>query len=326
MKKVVIAGGAGYIGSHVCKAAASQGWEPVVIDNLSTGHRRLVRWSKLVVLDIRETDAMAAALSEIKPDTVMHFAASAYVGESMQRPLDYYSNNIGGTLSLLEACVEAGVQNLIFSSSCAIYGIPESSPVHEDTPTSPLSPYGETKLVCERLLHWCQTAHGLNWVALRYFNAAGADPDTEIGELHDPETHLIPLALHCISGKRTMLDVYGTDYPTKDGTAIRDYVHVIDLASAHLLAIDYLAQGGGSRALNLGTGHGYSVYEVIRSVEEVTGRIVPYRICDRRTGDPPELFAMAEAAKRILGWQPKFSDISDIIRTAWAWEQRRDES
>jgi UDP-arabinose 4-epimerase len=325
MKKVVVTGGAGYIGSHVCKAAASQGWEPVVIDNLSTGHRRLVQWGELVVLDTRETDKLTAVLCRIKPDAVMHFAASAYVGESIQRPLDYYSNNVGGTLSLLQACIRAGVQNLIFSSSCAIYGVPPSSPVHEETPASPLSPYGETKLACERMLNWCQTAHGINWVALRYFNAAGADPDAEIGELHDPETHLIPLALHCVSGKRTRLDIYGADYPTRDGTAIRDYIHVTDLASAHLLALDYLAQGGGSVALNLGTGRGHSVYEIVRAVERVTGRTVPYRICDRRPGDPPELYALAESARRTLGWQPRFCDIGDIVRTAWDWEQRRDE-
>lgn len=319
MKSIVVTGGAGYIGSHVCKAVAAQGWLPVVVDNLSTGFERLALWGDLIRVDVRDTPALTTVLERYRPDAVVHMAASAYVGDSMKAPLEYYSNNVTGMQSLLRACVSADVKAVVFSSSCATYGIPAVSPVSEDTPTVPVSPYGETKLVCERLLHWCGLAHQTRWIALRYFNAAGADPDGLVGELHDPETHLVPLILRATGGSADALLVHGSDYATRDGTAVRDYVHVSDLAAAHVSAVDYLAAGGAPAALNLGSGAGHSILEVIASVERVTGRTVNYRFGARRHGDPPELWAGAAAANRTLGWFPKFTHIDDIVGTAWRW-------
>lgn len=315
--RVAVVGGAGYIGSHAAKALARAGHEPVVIDNLSTGHREAVRWGPLHEVDIRDRASLSAAFAAIRPEAVMHFAALAYVGDSMRAPLAYYDTNVAGTLSLLEAMQAVDCRLIVFSSSCATYGIPDRLPITEATPQRPTNPYGETKLACERLLHWAGTAHDLRWMALRYFNAAGADPDGEIGETHEPEPHLIPLALR--AGTGTPLRVMGTDYPTPDGTAMRDYVHVSDLASAHVLALEHLARGGASQAVNLGTGKPSSVLEVIRTVEAVTGRAVPHEMADRRPGDPPELWADAGLARSLLGWAPRHPSLDQMVETAWAW-------
>lgn len=317
--RVAVTGGAGYIGSHAAKALAQAGHEPIVLDNLSTGHREAVRWGPLHEVDIRDRAALGAAFAAIRPVAVMHFAALAYVGDSMRNPLAYYETNVVGTLSLLAAMQAADCPLIVFSSSCATYGIPDRLPITEATPQRPTNPYGEAKLACERVLHWAGLAHDLRWMALRYFNAAGADPDGEIGEAHEPEPHLIPLALRAAAGTGAPLRVMGTDYPTPDGTAMRDYVHVSDLASAHVLALEYLAGGGASQAVNLGTGAPNSVLDVIRTVEAVTGRAVPYAMADRRPGDPPELWADASLARSLLGWDPRYPSIDQMIETAWAW-------
>lgn len=317
--RVAVIGGAGYIGSHTAKALAQAGHEPVVVDNLSTGHREAVRWGALHEVDIRDGAALAAVFATIRPAAVMHFAALAYVGDSMRDPLAYYETNVAGTLSLLEAMRAVDCSRIVFSSSCATYGIPDRLPITEATPQHPTNPYGETKLACERLLHWAGVAHDLRWMALRYFNAAGADPDGEIGETHEPEPHLIPLALRAAAGTGTPLKVMGTDYPTPDGTAMRDYVHVSDLASAHVLALEHLARGGASRAVNLGTGTPSSVLEVMHTVQAVTGRAVPHEMADRRPGDPPELWADAGLARSLLGWAPRYPRLDQMVETAWAW-------
>ena len=317
--RVAVIGGAGYIGSHTAKALAQAGHEPVVVDNLSTGHREAVRWGPLHEVDIRDRATLAAVFATIRPAAVMHFAALAYVGDSMRDPLAYYETNVAGTLSLLEAMRAVDCSRIVFSSSCATYGIPDRLPITEATPQHPTNPYGETKLACERLLHWAGVAHDLRWMALRYFNAAGADPDGEIGETHEPEPHLIPLALRAAAGTGTPLKVMGTDYPTPDGTAMRDYVHVSDLASAHVLALEHLARGGASRAVNLGTGTPSSVLEVMHTVQAVTGRAVPHEMADRRPGDPPELWADAGLVRSLLGWAPRYPGLDQMVETAWAW-------
>lgn len=318
-RRIIVTGGAGYIGSHFCKAATKADYEIFVIDNLSTGFLELARWGVLYRVDVRESDRIMEIFREIQPSYVVHFAASAYVGESCQNPLGYYSNNVGGIQSILAACVEVGA-GLIFSSTCAVYGNPSRLPLTEESALAPVNPYGDSKLTCERLMHWCDAAYGLKWVSLRYFNAAGADSDFEVGELHDPETHLIPLILKGLGKEECGVEIYGSDYPTRDGTAIRDYVHVSDLAEAHLLAIDYLEKNGGSRAFNLGTGSGTSVLEVINTAQRISGMRVNYTFRARRSGDPAELFASADAARKILGWQPRYCDLEMTIKTAWEWE------
>ena len=320
---ILVTGGAGYVGSHACKALASADYMPVTFDNLSRGHRAAVRWGPLVEGDLADRAAIAAALRTHRIAAVMHFAAFAYVGESVGDPELYYRNNVGGTLNLLSAMREVGVAAIVFSSTCAIYGVPERVPIREDCPKAPLNPYGDTKLAVERALHWYAGAYGLRYAALRYFNAAGCDPDGEIGEDHEPETHLIPRVLRAALGTGTPVEVYGTDYPTPDGTAIRDYIHVSDLADAHVRALADLAAGGGSTALNLGTGTGASVREVIAAVERVSGRPVPFSAAARRAGDPPELVADPALARVRLGWRPRHSDIETIVRTALAWETGR---
>jgi UDP-arabinose 4-epimerase len=316
---VLVTGGAGYIGSHACKALARAGYRPVVFDNLSRGQRRAVRWGPLVEGDLAERDRLAAALREHRVSAVMHFAAYAYVGESVADPAMYYRNNLGGTLSLIEAMRESGVDKIVFSSTCATYGTPDSVPIRESAPQLPVNPYGETKLAIERALRWYGEAYGLRSASLRYFNAAGADPEGEIGECHDPETHLVPLVLQTALGQRERIEVYGTDYPTPDGTAIRDYVHVQDLAEAHLRALEHLGAGGGSVALNLGTGSGHSVRQVIAAAEAVSGRRILWRDSPRRPGDAPALVADPSLAAEILGWRPRLSDLETIVRTALAW-------
>lgn len=316
--RVLVTGGAGFIGSHACKALAEAGAQPVAFDNLSTGHADAVRWGPLVRGDVRDRDAVLAALRQHRIGTVMHFAASAYVGESVRHPGLYYDNNVGGMTALLDAARLAGVGEIVFSSSCATYGVPDLLPVHETTPQRPINPYGRTKLICEQMLQDFGTAHGIRHVALRYFNAAGADPAGQIGERHDPETHLLPLALRAAAGGEP-LQVFGDDYDTPDGTCIRDYVHVSDLARAHVLALLYLASGQRSVAVNLGSGRGQSVLDICAAIERVTGRRVPLSFAPRRAGDPPVLTADPSLAARLLGFRTELSDIDTIIAHAAPW-------
>lgn len=318
-RPILVTGGAGFIGAHSCKALAEAGYLPVVIDNLSTGHGDNVRWGPFIKADLRDRTAVLAALKAYGIQGIVHFAASAYVGESVADPQAYYDNNVGGMMSLLSAAKTAGVDQIVFSSSCATYGTPTALPIREDMPQAPINPYGRTKLICEWMLRDHATAYGLRHVALRYFNAAGADPDGALGERHDPETHLLPLALLAAAGRRPPLQVFGTDYPTPDGTCIRDYIHVSDLARAHVMALDHLAQGGESLALNLGTGRGQSVREIIAAVERVTGLPVPMVEAPRRAGDPPELTADPSRAKQALGFSARFTDIDTIVAHAAPW-------
>jgi UDP-glucose-4-epimerase GalE len=319
---VLVTGGAGYIGSHTCKALAAGGFVPITLDNLVYGHRRAVKWGPFIQGDLAEAALLRHVLHTHEIQAVVHFAAYAYVGESMQDPGKYFRNNVVNTINLLDAMVAGGVHSLVFSSTCATYGLPEVLPIVEDQPQRPVNPYGESKLFIERALHWYECAHGLRSVALRYFNAAGADVSGEIGEAHDPETHLIPLVIQAALGRRPQVDIYGTDYPTPDGSAIRDYIHVSDLASAHTKALEYLLAGGESVALNLGTGQGHSVREVIATVEAVGGCPVPARQAPRRAGDPPVLVAAGERARHLLGWEPQFSDLPTIVATAWRWHEQ----
>jgi UDP-arabinose 4-epimerase len=321
--RILVTGGAGYIGSHACKALSRAGYEPVVFDNLSSGHASAVKWGPLAQGDIRDGAALDQAFHTFKPVMVMHFAAHAYVGESVHDPLKYYENNIGGTQSLLAAMKRNQVNSIIFSSTCATYGIPETVPIDEAAPQNPINPYGFTKLVVERMLADCAAAHGLSWCALRYFNAAGTDPEGELGEDHDPETHVIPLALQAALGSRSSFQVFGTDYDTPDGTAVRDYIHVSDLADAHVKAVTYLLKGGKSDAFNLATGKGVSVKELVRAVERATGRKVPAQFGPRRAGDPPVLFAVAQKAADVLGWRPAFVSIDDTVASAARWFERQ---
>jgi UDP-glucose-4-epimerase GalE len=322
-KAILVTGGAGYIGSHACKALARAGYEPVAYDNLGRGHREAVRWGPLIEGELADRELLVDTLRRFDIGTVMHFAAFAYVGESMTQPALYFENNVANSLKLFAAMLEAGVKRIVFSSTCATYGLPDKMPIDEAAPQRPVNPYGESKLMIERMLHWFGEAHGTRHVALRYFNAAGADPDGEIGEDHEPETHLLPLLLLTALGRRAAIDVFGTDYPTPDGTAIRDYIHVQDLAEAHVAALEHLASGGGSLALNLGTGHGHSVREAIEAAERVTGRPIVWRAAPRRAGDPPVLVADARRAGAALGWTPRLSALDDIIATAWAWHAKR---
>jgi UDP-arabinose 4-epimerase len=316
---VLVTGGAGYIGSHTAKALARSHYRPIVIDDLSTGHAHNVKWGPLVRASLSDTALVRSVLKEHKIEAVVHFAGSALLAESVARPLSYFQNNVGGTLSLLEAMLDAGVKDIVFSSTCATYGLPLTVPITEDQPTKPINPYGDSKLVIERVLQWMGLARQLRWVALRYFNAAGADPEGELGEEHEHETHLIPLAIGAALGQRERLQIFGADYPTPDGTAIRDYIHVTDLASAHICALHYLSRGEESRAINVGTGTGASVLEVIATVQRVGGHAVPTVAAPRRTGDPPILVASPELARRLLQWEPAHSSLETIIETAWRW-------
>jgi len=316
--RVLVTGGAGYIGSHTAKALAGAGHEPVVFDNLSTGHKWAVKWGPLVEADLADKEALRKALDIHGIEAVIHFAACAYVGESMQEPGKYFRNNVAGSLNLLEAMKEAGVRKIVFSSSCAAYGMPESLPISEDHPTSPVNPYGESKLMVEKMLRWYGEVHGFKWLSLRYFNAAGADPDGDLGEVHIPETHLIPLAIEAALDKSKTLSVFGTDYPTPDGSAIRDYIHVSDLAGAHLLALDFLDRVN-NQALNLGTGNGVSVIEIVKRVSALSGKVVEPVFVQRRAGDPPVLVADPGKARRVLGWEPVYADIDACLKTALDW-------
>jgi UDP-arabinose 4-epimerase len=315
---ILVTGGAGYIGSHTAKALATHGYTPVAYDNLSNGHRSAVKWGPFVQGDIGNKAEVRDAIRRYDVRAIMHFAAFAYVGESMQKPERYFENNVSKSLALLEVALETGIRHVVFSSSCATYGIPERMPITEDTPQHPVNPYGETKLALERALYWYSKAGRMNSVALRYFNAAGADLDGDIGEDHSPETHLIPLVLEAAMGGR-VLEVYGDDYPTRDGTCVRDFIHVSDLADAHVRALDYLLSGGGSSAVNLGTGIGHTIKEVISAAERVTGRKVMCRIAPRRPGDPAVLVADPKLSEEVLAWKPKHSQLDSIIGSAWKW-------
>jgi UDP-glucose-4-epimerase GalE len=322
-KTILVTGGAGYIGSHTCKTLAAAGYRPVVLDNLVYGHRSAVKWGPFVRGDLADATSLGGLIRRFKVSAIIHFAAYAYVGESMEWPGKYFQNNVAGTLNLLEAARVHGVEQFVFSSTCATYGVPRDLPISEEHRQTPVNPYGESKLFIERALAWYDSAHEFRSVALRYFNAAGADPDGEIGEDHEPETHLIPLVIQAAAGDRPHIDVYGTDYPTPDGTAIRDYIHVTDLAAAHVAALAYLEKGGATKAINLGTGEGHSVRQVIHEVEQYTGCPVPVRESPRRAGDPPVLVADAHLAERVLGWTPHHSSLPEIIATAWNWHQGR---
>ena len=322
---VLVAGGAGYIGSHTVKRLKEAGHSPVIYDNVGRGHREVVDILKVpaIIADLNDQPTLLKALRDHKIDTVMHFAAYAYVGESVTNPRKYFGNNVAGTLSLLDAMLDAGVRDVVFSSTCATYGEPQRVPIAEDHPQSPVNPYGETKLAVEKMLHWYGQAYGIRYAALRYFNAAGADPDGEVGETHDPETHLIPLAIEAAVGAGD-LSIFGTDYPTPDGTAIRDYIHVADLADAHLRALAKLRDGAAALRLNLGTGRGHSVREVVAAVRKVTGRDVRVREVGRRAGDPPALVADARQAATVLGWQPRYPELEIIVEHAARWRERRE--
>jgi UDP-arabinose 4-epimerase len=318
--RVLITGGAGYIGSHTAKLLASAGHQVFALDNLSTGHRWAVRWGPLLEGDLADREFLSSAFRSHRFDAVIHFAALALVAESLQKPSEYFRNNVANTLNLLDCMVAHEVPFIVFSSTCATYGIPDTLPVTETHPQRPICPYGESKLCAERAFHWYGNAYSLRWASLRYFNAAGADPDGCVGEVHDNETHLIPLAIQAALGLRPHLDLFGVDHRTPDGTAVRDYIHVCDLASAHLTALAYLRNGGASSAFNLGSGRGQSVREIIRSVENITQLPVPVRECGKRPGDPPELVADAARARSVLGWHPQYC-LDAIVETAYRWEQ-----
>ncbi|MBX4933097.1 UDP-glucose 4-epimerase GalE [Rhizobium bangladeshense] len=313
---ILVTGGAGFIGSHICKALSRAGMIPVTYDNLSTGHADSVRWGPLVRGELGDAAALRRTMAEFSPDCVIHCGANAYVGESVDMPRKYYRNNVVGSLTLLEACLDQDIDRIVFSSSCATYGVPASLPIREESPQQPVNPYGRTKLIFEMALEDFAAAYGIRFAALRYFNAAGADPDGELAERHEPETHLIPRALLAAAGRLERLDIFGTDYSTEDGTCVRDYIHVSDLAQAHLAAVNHLMTDGASLSVNLGSGRGTSVREILDAIRRTTGRDVPVRYRSRRAGDPPILFANTARAEAELGFTPTLSDIDTIIRTA----------
>jgi UDP-arabinose 4-epimerase len=322
MKTVLVTGGAGYIGSHACQALAHAGYLPIAYDNLVHGHRWAVRWGPLVEADVLDRRALLAAFERYKPVAVMHFAAFAYVGESVVDPGKYYRNNVMGSLTLLQAMRDADVGRLVFSSTCATYGVPLSNPIGEDQPQNPVNPYGASKQMVERMLLDFGVAHGLRSISLRYFNAAGADPSAEIGESHDPETHLIPLVLDAAAGVRPDVTVFGSQHATPDGTCIRDYIHVCDLADAHVLSLQALEAGHPGRAYNLGNGSGFSVQEVIEVARQVTGLPIPVEIGSPRAGDPPCLVGNSALIRKELGWQPRYPQLAAMLETAWRWHRK----
>lgn len=317
--QILVAGGAGYIGSHTSKLLAQAGHEPVVLDNLANGHDWAVRWGPLERMDLGDRSALRGVFQRYRFDAVIHFAALIEAGESMREPAKYFRNNVANTLNLLDAMREAEVNAIVFSSTAAVYGNPQQVPIREEHPRQPVNAYGESKLMVERLLEWYGAAYGLAWTALRYFNASGADPDGELGEVHDPETHLIPRAIGAAYGDLPALQLFGRDYDTPDGTAVRDYIHVTDLAAAHLIALEKLIAEKSGGVFNLGTGRGHSVREVIAAVERVSGRRVPLREAPRRVGDPQILIADPTRANRELDWMARYSSLDDIVRTACRW-------
>jgi UDP-glucose-4-epimerase GalE len=320
-KRILVTGGAGYIGSNTTLQLLDAGYDVVVVDNLSRGHRESVDPARLRVVDLLDTDGLVRVMNENPCDAVIHFAAYIAVGESMKVPEVYFRNNTAGSLSLLTAMLKAGISNIVFSSTAAVYGMPAHVPISESEPYAPVNAYGESKVMVEKMLDWFDIIHGLRSVCLRYFNAAGADPDCRAGENHEPETHLIPLILKAAQTGNPVT-LFGNDYPTPDGTCIRDYIHVSDLARAHISALESLAKGGESKKYNVGTGHGYSVQEVVNAVREVTGRDVPFVFGPRREGDPPLLVADSTRLQHELGWKPVDSDLKRIVETAWQWANR----
>ncbi|WP_439814796.1 UDP-glucose 4-epimerase GalE [Zavarzinia sp. CC-PAN008] len=320
---VLVTGGAGYIGSHVCKALARHGHLPITFDDLSYGHRAAVRWGPIEEGSLLDADRLHAVIAAYRPEAVLHFAGLISVGESVADPARYYRTNIAGSLNLLDAMRTAGTRRIVFSSTAAVYGIPDQVPITEDSAERPINPYGFTKLAIERALRDFGPAYGLDWAALRYFNAAGADPDGEVGEAHEPETHAIPLAIAAAEGRLPAFQVMGTDYPTPDGTAVRDYIHVQDLAEAHVAALAYLQAGGGSGAFNLGTGSGTSVRQIVEAVERAAGRPVPVRHGARRAGDPAILVADPSRAERAFGWRAAIRDPDQIVASAVAWHRQQ---
>lgn len=316
---IIVAGGAGYIGSHTVAELLQRGQEVVVVDSLVKGHKQAVLGGKLYTGDIRDAEFMNSVFSENDIDSVIHFAADIEVGISMVDPLSFYRNNVYTVICMLESMKKHGVKNIVFSSTAAVYGYPKAIPINEDSEKNPVNPYGETKLTVEKMLRWCDEAYGIKWAAPRYFNAAGAHESGQIGEDHDPESHLIPIILQAAMGKRKSIKVFGQDYDTPDGTCIRDYIHVTDLADAHILALDYLKNGGKSASFNLGSGNGYSVMEVIQKVKEVTGNDFCVDMAPRREGDPARLVADSSKAREFLGWRPNNDDIGKIIASAWKW-------
>lgn len=322
---ILVTGGAGYIGSHAVKALQTAGYQVLVLDNLVYGHQDIAKTLgvDLIIGDTTDRSLLDKLFSDRVISAVMHFAAYAYVGESVSQPDKYYRNNVVGTLVLLEAMIAANIKNFVFSSTCASYGVPQQIPITEEHPQSPINPYGATKLMVERILQDFDVAYGLKSVIFRYFNAAGADPSGAIGEDHNPETHLIPLVLQAALGKRESITVYGSDYPTPDGTCVRDYIHVSDLADAHVLGLQYLLDGNQSAIFNLGNGNGFSVQQVIDAAREITGKPINVVMGDRRAGDPPALVGSSEKARRILNWQPQYADLHLILQHAWAWHQKR---
>jgi len=319
---ILVCGGAGYIGSHAVHALIEKGEQVVIVDNLQTGHRGALNpKAKFYEGDIRDASVLDKIFIENKVEAVIHFAANSLVGESMEKPLLYFNNNVYGMQVLLEAMVRHGVDKIVFSSTAAVYGEPKRVPIHEDDETCPTNTYGETKLTMEKMMKWVSRANGVRYVSLRYFNAAGALPDGSIGEDHATETHLIPLILQVPTGRRDHITVFGDDYPTPDGTCLRDYIHVVDLADAHVLALEYLRKGGASDIFNLGNGQGFSVKEMIAAAEKATGRSIKVEIGARRAGDPAQLIASSEKARSVLGWKPQFTDVEQVIGTAWRWHE-----
>jgi UDP-arabinose 4-epimerase len=321
MTSILVTGGAGYIGSHTCKALKLAGFNPVTYDNLTRGNPEAVQWGALEVGELADSTRLREVFAQYQPAAVVHFAALAYVDESNKNPALYYQNNVGGTAALLDAMRACGVGKIVFSSSCTVYGTPTLVPVSEEMPYAPISPYGATKMICERMLKECASAFPLSFIALRYFNAAGADPDGEIGECHVPETHAIPLLLDAATGESKGFTIYGDDYPTADGTCVRDYIHVTDLADAHVKAVRALLNGADSTVFNLGTGRGWSVHELVDTVRKVTGCDFPVRVGARRPGDPPALIAAASRARDKLDWRPRYGDLSVQVEHAWSWRQ-----
>ena len=323
---ILVTGGAGYIGSHAVLALQQADYEVIVLDNLVYGHRELIEdvlKVPLIIGDTGDIDCLNQIFNTYDIAAIMHFAAYAYVGESVSNPIKYYKNNVSSTVMLIEAMLAAGVQHMVFSSTCATYGIPSQIPIPEDEPQNPINPYGMSKLMVERILQDASAAYDLRSVRFRYFNAAGADPEGRLGEDHIPETHLIPLVLLTALGQRESFSIYGTDYSTPDGTCIRDFIHVSDLAQAHVLGLKYLLEGGETTVFNLGNGNGYSIRQVLEAAEKITGRKISAVECDRRPGDPPELVGSSRKAQKILGWQPKYADIEQILTHAWQWHMKR---
>ncbi len=321
MGKVLITGGAGYIGSHVVKRLLERGIETIVLDNLQTGHREAVVGGTCIQGDIGDERILQEIFAGHEIDSVIHMAADCLVGDSTKAPLKYFNNNVNKGLRLLGEMIERRVNKMVFSSSAAVYGNPSRVPIEEDSPALPINPYGETKLIFEKILESCKVAHGLQYISLRYFNAAGADPDGLIGEDHHPETHLIPTVLKALLRKGRKVSIFGTDYDTPDGTCIRDYIHIVDIADAHILALEALHAGEGCDIFNLGNGNGFSVQQIIQATSQVTGRTIPVRESQRRPGDPPVLIASPEKIRRRLGWNPQYGKLEEIIDTAWRWHR-----